>query len=739
MMVKHIWFLVWAFIGVVMAASLAAGQEPAVVLHHLTGPVVLDGRIDEEAWRDVPPLPMVMSGPLYGAAPSQRTEVRVAYDERFMYVAGVFSDDQPGGVRSRSLTRDRWGDGDLFELIVDGYNDNENGTGFATNPAGVRIDFSISRDAESAGGSANPAVNTAWDAPWDVETVREPHGWTVEMRIPLSTLRFQSGPDGRVTMGLLARRYIARNNEHVTFPAIPERWAGGFQKPSLAHEVVLEGVRSTRPVYVTPFAVVGASRRHEPRETADAPAYVGHVDREIGMDLKYALADNLVLDLTANTDFAQAEADALQVNLTRFNLFFPEKRAFFLERAGVFNFQTRGNDRLFHSRRIGLGPDGRALRILGGARLVGRVGEWDIGALDMQTATSGETPSENFGVVRLRRRVLNESSYAGAMVTSRGGAGDPLRLGYGMDAQIQFGGSGYLSASFAQTSTGSATRLGSTAGVLSLERRSRSGLGLSQAVSWTGGQYDPPVGFVSRRGILLHESSADFTFNAPPEASLLRFGPGIETVLVVREDDRSVESVELAPFWSFTWKSGLYVDLEANVHMEDVREPFNLGETTIPVGRYWFRSARFFTSLPRTWTFNSRLYFRYGQFYDGDWTLLIVNPYIQPWEHLQLGVDFQRTDATFPGRGPFRVDLLRIRADVAFTRRISGGAFLQYASTSATAAANARLRYNFGEGRDLYIVYNEGLNVPDGAADPPLPLSDSRHLLLKVTYTLPAG
>lgn len=141
--------------------------------------------------------------------------------------------------------------------------------------------------------------------------------------------------------------------------------------------------------------------------------------------------------------------------------------------------------------------------------------------------------------------------------------------------------------------------------------------------------------------------------------------------------------------------------------------------------------------MPRTWTFNSRLYFRYGQFYDGDWTLLIVNPYIQPWEHLQLGVDLQQPDATFPGRAPFRADVLRVRVDVALTRRISGGAFLKYASTSATAAANARLRYNFGEGRDLYIVYNEGLNVPDGETDVPLPLSDRRHLLLKVTYTLP--
>lgn len=706
-----------------------------MVLQRVEGVIELDGRVDEPAWRAVRPLPMTQSGPLYDAPPSQRTVVRVAYDDRYLYVAGEFEAREPGDVRSRSLTRDRSGDGDRFEVVVDGYNDNENGVGFATNPDGIRIDFSVSRDGEG-GSSANPAINTAWDSYWDVETSRDAGGWSVEMRIPLSTLRFQPDADGRVTMGLIVRRYLARENEHVTFPAIPERWAGGYQKPSLARDVVLDGVRSRRPVYVTPYALAGHGRRHDPASPGPTLTYVTEASQEVGLDVKYALADNLVLDLTANTDFAQAEADAFQVNLERFGLFFPEKRAFFLERAGVFDFQTRGDDRLFHSRTIGLAPDGQAVRILGGARLVGRIGEWDLGALDMQTAAEGGRPSENFGVARLRRRVLNSNTYVGAMVTTRASSAS-ADLAYGADGQLHLGGSNYLAGSVAQAAKDGVATAASTAGLLSFERRSRVGLALSQTVSWTGEDYAPPVGFVSRRGILLHESGTGFLFAAPRESRLLRHGPDLGTVLVMRAGDRTAESLEIAPGWNIQWKSGLRVDLEANVHLEDVRQPFDLGASTIPAGRYWFRSARFFTALPQTWTLNSTFYFRYGQFYDGLWTLLVVRPRLQASEHLQLGLDLQRTRAEFPDREPFRADIVRLRAELALTRRLSGGALAQYSSTSAAAGVNARLRYNLGEGRDLYLVYNEGLNVADEIDAGLRPRSDERHLLIKFVYSVP--
>lgn len=708
------------------------GQQSAVSLHRIESAITLDGAVDDVAWARIPALPMTMSGPLYGTRPSQPTTVKVAYDDEFVYVAGVFLQPGSDGGISRSLTRDQWGDGDRFEIIIDGYNDNENAMGFATNPAGVRIDFSVSRDAES-GTSSNPAVNTAWDAPWAVETARGAGRWSAEIRIPLSTLRFQPNPSGRVVMGIIVRRYIADANEHVTFPAIPERWAGGHNKPSLAADVSMEGVASERPLYVTPYVVTGHTRQLDP--AASATQYLRETRSDIGLDLKYAPADNVVVDLTANTDFAQAEMDDFQVNLTRFDLFVPEKRPFFLERAGVFDFQTEGDDRLFHSRRIGLGSDGATIPILVGGRVVARRSGWDVGLLNMQTAAAGQASSENFGVVRLRRRILNDNSYAGAMVTTRAPRAGSARVAYGADGRLHLGGSDYLAASVSQSIDGGAASPASMAGYVSFERQSRVGLALSQTVSWNGRDYAPPIGFVRRRGILRHESSTEYAFTPDSGSPLLWFGPGLSSVVVVRDRDRSVESMEIAPRWSIQWKSGLWLNLEANLHMEDVREPFPLGQTQIPAGRYWYRSARVFVALPPTWTINSRLYFRYGQFYDGEWTLLIVNPYYQPSEHLQLGLDVQRTAATFPDRAPFRADVLRLRADVAFTRRLSGGMFVQYASTSSSAAVNARLRYNLGEGRDLYLVFNESVDTIDG---PPLTFrTESTGLLVKFEYTLP--
>ncbi len=708
----------------------ASAQEPPLILQRASGPLKIDGVVDEPAWIVVPPLPVAMSGPRFGVSPSEPTEIRVAYDDAFLYFSGVFT-AEPGAIRSRSLTRDRWGDGDLFEVVVDGYDDNETGTGFATNPAGARIDFAISHDAEGGGDNElNPPVNRAWNAPWTVATTRTEEGWSAEMRIPLSTLRFQPNADGTVVMGLLVRRYIAHRNEEVTFPAIPESWSGGYRKPSLARAVQLQDVQPSRPLFVTPYILAGQDRQ----PAMESAGFSSEATREIGADLKVGLADNLVLDLTANTDFAQAEADAFQVNLSRFNLFYPEKRSFFLERAGVFDFRTRGDDRLFHSRRIGLGPEGQPVRVLAGGRLVGRVGDWDLGTLDIQTAETALAPSENFGVLRARRRIVNDNSFAGGMFTSRLAAGAPARLAYGLDASLYLGASTYLSASFAQAANGAAPDLGSSAGLLSLSRRSRVGFGHSHAVSWNGPEYDPAVGFVGRRGVLIDETSSEFAWRGSAGSPIQRIGPTLQSVLVVRDRDRGVESLELAPGWAVTWKSGLYASVEANLYYEHVGEPLALGHATIPVGHYWFRSARVFLSLPATRTFSTRVYFRKGAYYDGDWTLLILNPYVQLSERLQLGLDLQRTRATFPGdRVPFDPDLIRLRADLALNPRLSASALLQYTSTEGEGAANVRLRYNFGEGRDIYLVYNEGLSVPDGLAWSAVS-SQGRTVVGKVTY-----
>ncbi len=381
----------------------------------LDGPIRLDGRLDETAWAAVPPLPLVMYSPTFGGVLTERTEIRVAYDDRYLYVGGWMFDSEAKKVRANTLYRDRYSGDDILALVLDTYDDRQTASWFTVNPAGTRIDRAVSNDAEFGGGG--DPMNDNWNTFWDVATSQDSTGWFAEMRIPFSSLGFQD-IEGRVTMGLIVYRVIARKNERQLFPAIPPNWDLAFAKPSQAQQVTLDGVHSRRPVYLTPYALGGMSWQTR-LDTAQS-RYVRPSERtsEVGLDLRYSPTSNLALDLTVNTDFAQVEADDQQVNLTRFSLFFPEKRQFFQERSAIFDFNTGGSSRLFHSRTIGL-ADGNPVRILGGARLVGRAGTWDLGFLDMQTATRDTLDSENFGVLRLRHGIFNAYSTIGGMLTSR--------------------------------------------------------------------------------------------------------------------------------------------------------------------------------------------------------------------------------------------------------------------------------------------------------------------------------
>lgn len=281
---------------------------------------------------------------------------------------------------------------------VDAFNDNQNAKWFGTTASAMRFDVLVTDDGAT--------LNSNWDAFWDAETVITDEGWFVEVRIPFSGLGFQVDAQGRAVMGLTVTRLVSRTGERVTFPAIDPKFA--FRQPSVAQDVRLEGVETQRPAYFAPYLLSGVGRE-------SVPSGLGFVAereyaKEVGFDLRYSVSSSLTIDVTANTDLAQVEADDQQVNLDRFSLFFPEKRRFFQEGSGLFDFALGGGSRLFHSRRIGLTDDNRQVPVLGGARLVGRVGVWDVALLDMQTEALGVLPTENFGVVRLRRRVLNDFS-----------------------------------------------------------------------------------------------------------------------------------------------------------------------------------------------------------------------------------------------------------------------------------------------------------------------------------------
>ena len=327
--------------------------------------------------------------------------------------------------------------------------------------------------------------NDSWNTFWDVETVINEEGWFAEIRIPLSSIRFQDN-DGSTIMGITVWRWIPHKNEIHSFPDIhPKHGDFAMMKPSLTQKVLFEDIQPKKPFYIAPYALAGYTMNNELNDAETDYIKEEKPTIEGGLDIKFGLTSNLTLDLTINTDFAQVEADDQQVNLSRFSLFFPEKRLFFQERASIFSFNFGGPSDLFYSRRIGLyeNEDEELLpvRIYGGLRVYGRAGKWDLGFLDMQTAEIDTVPSENFGVLRMRRQVINEFSYIGGMYTSRLGMDGSYNMAYGVDGIFRLFGDDYMDIKWSQSfETDSANVFASmdpSRFRVSWERRSQKGIG----------------------------------------------------------------------------------------------------------------------------------------------------------------------------------------------------------------------------------------------------------------------
>jgi hypothetical protein len=713
-----------------------------LVLPRLDGPIQLDGLSDEPAWEAVEPWLPTQYEPDNGAAPTERTEFLVAYDDDYIYFALRAYDRDRTGIRSNTLYRDRLSGDDHFEILLDTFNDNETGVLFTTTPAGIRKDAAISNDASGGGITSGEWINGDFNTYWDVETVVNHEGWFAEMRVPFTSLRFQDD-NGQVVMGIALQRKVARKTERLVFPSVPPIADWAFLKPSLAQKIVLHGIRPRTPLYVTPYGLSGLGQTFPLNDAGTGYPQEDDLKAEAGADLKYGLTNNLTLDLTVNTDFAQAEADDQQVNLTRFSLFFPEKRQFFQERAGIFDFRTGGLNRLFHSRRVGLTDDGEPVRILGGARVVGRLGPWDVGLLDMQTTESEALPSENFGVLRLRRQVFNPYSYAGAMVTSRVGTDGSYNLAYGLDGVIRVGGDDYLTFQWAQSfddqqiDDGNLDLVNSGRFTAALERRRRRGWGYNAVVAWAGPAYDPGIGFTQRNDFTLLDDSVSYTWLPGESSSLIWHTLGLAGFAFLRNGDASFESAELGPEWEFAAKSGAGGGLEAKVLFEDLPVPFVLSEdAVVPVGSYtFFRvGASYHVSHTRLFQLTPRI--EAGTFYDGWEATGEVAPiwYVSP--HLELSGSYLFSRIRFPERDQrFDAHLARLRIGTALNTQLSTNAFVQFNSATHTVSANVRFRYNFREGNDLWIVYNEGMNTDRHRLTPTLPFTDTRTVLIKYTYT----
>ncbi len=717
---------------------LLYGQGDTTVVHiiKLDQPIKFDGWVEDWEWSLVPVFDLRTQFPRLDEAPSERTEVRLAYDDDFLYLSGRMFDLEPHLIMANTKKRDALtGATEYFGMLLDTYNDNKNALAFFTTPTGLRWDAAVSNDA-----LGNNPLNMDWNAFWDVQVQRNEEGWFVEMRVPFSSLAFEQKEE--VIMGFTTWRYIARKNEVDIFPVIPPDY-GDFSsfRPSLSKDVSFTGIRSEKPFYLTPYALTGQTLINDLDEDEDAYMKTTDVVTEVGGDIKYGISKNWTLDLSFNTDFAQVEADDQQVNLTRFSLFFPEKRLFFQERAGIFYYNFGRSDQLFYSRRIGINEDGEAQRILGGARIVGRSGLWDIGFLSMHTADDGDFKGENLSVLRARRDIINENSDIGMIVTNQMDFEGQYNTTYGLDLNVRLWKDQFLAIRWAQTlsdeSEYSLFSMQHSRAWISLSSRNQRGFSYGTSISRAGKDFNPSLGFERRDNYTRFGNRLQYSWFTDDNPKIFSHGFDSGGSIHWSNETGKIESLNWRLGWSLTTTNGMNVQFRARPNVENLNEDFDLSDdVTIPVGDYDFTSFSIEANTPPALRASALLSMETGQFYDGTRTSISIDPTLNLSSSLELGGSYQYNVANFKLRNQkFQVHLVRLKSLIMFSTKLSVAALLQYNSLDKNFLGNIRFRYNPSEGNDLYVVWNDDVNVDRFRESPHLPMRNQRAILVKYSYT----
>ena len=716
------------------------GQE-GVQIKPLSSEINFDGKVEEPAWKLSREFPLIMHFPVYNNQPTEKNEVYISFDNEYLWVGAILYYKDISDIVSTSKKRDEESENsDSFGILIDTYNDNENALGFFTMPSGLKIDYSVSNDGQGGGPGPGGSKNYTWNSFWDIKTVTTEDAWHVEMRIPFSSLRFQSVND-ITRMGLIINRNISHSNEIDTWPAIDTKYGRDANlQPSLARTIVFEGIESRNPVYIAPYIIGGTTSAYEFDEAENE--YVKNNDPEFtgGLDVKYNLNNNLTLDFTVNTDFAQVEADDEQVNLTRYSLFFPEKRLFFQERSGIFSYELGGPQDLFYSRNIGIAR-GEPVDILGGVRLVGRLGKWDVGFLNMNTTKFNGNPAENFGVARLRKQVINESSYVGGMITSRVDFEGNYNVAYGLDGIFKITDVDYLNVKLAQSQDNS---IGSevfstdpTFFSLELQRRADKGFLYEGKYAYWGKNFTPESGFIFINNIHEVRSTLGYGWFPGEKSPIFKYSFENDFEMTKRIGDGKIEQMEIATQFKMDLKSGYGMFLSLGYNQEGLLHDFYLPDNIfVEAGDYtfWNLSTRFNT--PRTKKFVADFSIDGGGFYDGKQFSVELEPEFNLSSSLQLAATYKFDKVSFPNQNQsFTNNIARVKATYMLNTKLLMSSFIQYNELDNILLTNFRLRYSPRDGNDLYLVLNNLRNADKSDIIIELPGYLNRTILLKYTHT----
>jgi hypothetical protein len=702
----------------------------------LQQPIKFDGIVSEDAWHKIPAIGLTMQTPEFGREPTEKNEIRLAYDETYLYLSGKLFLSDSSFYRPTTYKRDAFdGTTDYFGFIIDSFNDKENALAFFTSPTGLRWDGTLSNDALK-----EEDIGIDWNTHWDALTHKTSYGYDAEIRIPWTSLRFQDN-NNEVVMGVIIWWFLGAKYELDMAPLVPLTWGGmSSWKPSQAQEYRFKNIHKLKPLYFTPYILGGYQQSWELNSMQSAYKKHNEPKIDLGFDLKYSLTNNLTLDLSANTDFAQVEVDDQQVNLTRFSLFFPEKRQFFLERASIFDFRFEDFNRLFYSRQIGI-YDEEPVHIYGGARIQGRLGRNDVGFMNMQTESPASSlKPENFSLLRIRRQVLNSYSNIGLMWSNRMDFHGKFNSVYGADAIMRLFGDEYLTVKFAQSFSNDLENkpvsLDPTRIFLHWERRIYDGFAYNLSLSHAGKDWIPEMGFEEREDFT--SARAELFYGNIPKGStaLLRWRSFIKANHIQNNENDQTESSYIEPGAEMESKSGWNITASLRILYENVPEVFDLGDVDIQSGKYQFSNVNFRVVSPFTGLTGFMSTIVAGGYYDGNLLSISFSPRYKVSSHLQLEGSYQFSRATFNSRDElFTGHLGRVKAEYMANTKFSIAAFVQYSTFEKEFIPNIRLRYNSKEGNDLYIVINGVFNSGRQRELPHLPPVTNRAIVLKYTYT----
>lgn len=713
-------------------------RRPEVPAVRTSGEIEVDGRLDEETWREAHRITgFVQSMPSTGSPATEETVVRVLYDDENVYVGAVMYDEHPERITVHSLEREfETHDSDVFAVTFDPFLDRRNSFMFLINPVGAIKDgqtFDNSR-----------ITNLSWDGILERAARVHDRGWTAEMAIPLKTLRFETG-EAPQDWGIQFLRRIRRKAEDVYWAPVDRR----TRVHKMAEAGTLRGLEEMEQaggnLKVKPYVLSAASGASVGEGGGSGTG--GELDTatefEVGGDVKYGITPRLTLDLTYNTDFSQVEVDRERVNLTRFSLFFPERREFFVENSGIFAFgdQTERNYRLgasprdftlFHSRRVGLDEEGQPVPILGGGRLTGRVGGTEVGLLNMQTEVEPGTPAENFSAVRLRRTffdalqvgglVLNRQATSDPLSGGTGDPGDDWNRSYGVDANLNLFENLIVHSYLAGSSDPAAGGGSETAGRVSAAWRDAF-WDISAMYRQMGDDFQPEMGFVRRRDLRhaygtvgVHpRPSWDLVVAANPYVELHRM-TNLESVLETRTGTAGLD---------VDFIDGSQLQLSVSDRYERLFEPFDLGEATVPVGEYDFTegSLQYQSSSGRD--LSGRVRLATGGYFGGSRSTVEGTALWRPSPHFALDLTAQH-NVLEAGGEEFTADVFGGRLKLAGSTRLFGSAYVQYNEATNQLVSNLRVNFIHAPLSDVFLVYRERRDVSDGT-------TLDRRLTAKVT------